>query len=213
MDLAEAVIRDRIEAMSDDEAILAVERAGYEFDYEVGLAVDGSDSKSADDDSRLATAIRADLIDDEHLACVIGSDRDVDILNLDGRAYLITGGLSYGDDPTDAYKWICIYAETGVTVEPIRLGAAAAGPLVARCAGITVELGPSRAGTAGAYEGGRVLESAWREPGEPARLAAALDAVERIVLAHAVAGVDVESTAYLEGVGTVLDGIMREDAE
>ena len=35
----------------------------------------------------------------------------------------------------------------------------------------------------------------------------ALDAVEWLVLAHACAGVDVESDAYLEGLNTTLEGI------
>ncbi|MHB1762658.1 MAG: hypothetical protein ACYCS4_07965 [Acidimicrobiales bacterium] len=200
--LAKAVLRQRIEAMSDDAVILAVDNAGYAFDYEDG-----------DDPSETAALIRFDLVTDEHLD-LLDTDvgREVSILNLGGATYLITGGMSWGDDPTDAFKWICIYAETGITSGPIRLGTAGISPLVARCAGITVELGAPRSGKPGGYEGGRVVDSIWREPGESARLAAALDTVERLVLAHAIVGVDVESTAYLEGMETVLDGITREEA-
>jgi hypothetical protein len=35
----------------------------------------------------------------------------------------------------------------------------------------------------------------------------ALDALESLILAHAVAGVDVESPAYLEGIETALDAL------
>lgn len=88
----------------------------------------------------------------------------------------------------------------------------AVGPPVVRCAGITIELGLTDPERPGAYAGGRVIGSTIREPGESAVLAAALDAVEQLVLAHAVAGVDVESPAYMEGVETVQDSISNQVA-
>ena len=39
---------------------------------------------------------------------------------------------------------------------------------------------------------------------------AAADAIEALVLAHAVAGVDVQSKAYLEGLETALDSIANQ---
>jgi hypothetical protein len=37
------------------------------------------------------------------------------------------------------------------------------------------------------------------------------DAIESLILAHACAGVDISSPAYLEGVNTALDAISNED--
>lgn len=206
-DLTKDVLRRRIKAMSDDAVILAVENEGYGFDYYE------YDYEDGDDPGETAALIRADLVADGHLDCLVGTRRDVTILNMGGVAHLLTGGLSYGDDPTDAFKWVSIYAETGITRKSIRLGGAALSPLIVRSRGITVELGAPRAGARDAYEGGQVIDSVWREPGEAAALAAALDAVERLVLAHAVAGVDVERPAYQEGVEVVLDGICNQVAE
>lgn len=55
VDAAKAVIRQRIEAMSDEAVILAAENAGYGYTYE-----------ECEDEASMARAIRADLVDDEH---------------------------------------------------------------------------------------------------------------------------------------------------
>lgn len=39
---------------------------------------------------------------------------------------------------------------------------------------------------------------------------AAMNAVESMILAHAVAGIDIESPAYLEGIETAVDKIFNE---
>lgn len=44
--------------------------------------------------------------------------RDVAPLNLSGKEYVITGGMSWGDDPTDSYQIISILCDWGVTREP-----------------------------------------------------------------------------------------------
>lgn len=71
---------------------------------------------------------------------------------------------------------------------------------------IVVTLGPARHETPGAYEGG-TIESELHEPDESSEMKAALDTLEALVLAHAVAGVDVASPAYVEGVETAIDAI------
>jgi hypothetical protein len=122
--------------------------------------------------------------------------------------------MSYGDEPTDAFDAIALYAETDVTVEPIRLGEAANEPLRIEVGGpgIVVTLGPARHETPGAYEGG-AIESELHEPDESSEMKAALDTLEALVLAHAVAGVDVASPAYVEGVETVVDTITNQYGE
>lgn len=144
------------------------------------------------------------------MAYLFGETRDVGDLWIGGRGYVATGGMSSGDEPTDAFGWVCIYAETGVSAEPIRVGAAAERPLQVRFGGggvdIVVTLGPVRTGTPGAHEGGTV-ESALHEPGELPELKAAIDTLEALVLARAVAGIDVASAAYAEGLDTVIDAI------
>lgn len=49
------------------------------------------------------------------------------------------------------------------------------------------------------------ITSSLHEDGESAEYEAAMDAVESLILAHACAGVDIESPAYLEGIETTIN--------
>jgi hypothetical protein len=60
--------------------------------------------------------------------------------------------------------------------------------------------------TVGAEGGGRI-ESSLHDDGESSEAKAAIDGVEALILAHAVAGIDVNSPAYLEGVETAVESI------
>jgi len=55
--------------------------------------------------------------------------------------------------------------------------------------------------------GGGNISSLLHEDGAPEEYEAAIDAIESLILAHACAGVDVESPAYLEGVETALQAV------
>jgi hypothetical protein len=44
--------------------------------------------------------------------------RDVSDLHLDGKHYFITGGMSWGDEPTDSYPTINLIDALGITEEP-----------------------------------------------------------------------------------------------
>lgn len=196
IDLAKDKLRRRIDALDDERLCVAVSEAGYGYEYEDG-----------DTPSETAARIRADLRQDEVLSCLFDDTRDTTWVSVGGRFYVAAGGMSWGDEPSDAYKWICIFAELGITLEPVRLGEAATRPLRVETDGITIELGPPRSETPGAYEGGRIVDSTFRDSDEPADMRAALDAIESLVLAHAVAGVDVTTPAYQEGLETALDAI------
>jgi len=50
-------------------------------------------------------------------------------------------------------------------------------------------------------------EEVWNGPSDKELLDEALEAMERLILAHACAGIDVSSPAYLEGVETVLEAL------
>lgn len=39
------------------------------------------------------------------------NSREVSVMLVDGKEYLITGGMSWGDDPTDHFRAFCITAE------------------------------------------------------------------------------------------------------
>lgn len=68
--------------------------------------------------------------------------------------------------------------------------------------GIVVELS--------SHGGGAILQSPLKdghEDGDQEELLAALDGVESVILAHACAGVDVESPAYQAGIETALEAI------
>jgi hypothetical protein len=78
--------------------------------------------------------------------------------------------------------------------------------------GIVIALGASNPDRPGCYLGGRsasqLKEAASDQPTEDLEAwNAAVDAVEALVLAHACAGLDVTSPAYLEGIQTALDAL------
>ena len=193
--LAKDELRRRIDTLDNERLCVAVSEAGYGYEYEDG-----------DTPSETAAFIRADLHKDETLACLLDDERDTTWVSVGGRSYVAAGGMSWGDEPSDAYKWICIFAELGITFEPIRLGEAATRPLRVETSGITIELGAPRSETPGAYGGGRIVASALRDADEQ-QPDEALDAIEALVLAHAVAGVDVTTPAYQEGLETALDAV------
>jgi len=41
--------------------------------------------------------------------------RETDVHKIDGTDWLITGGMSWGDDPTDAYESVSVIASLGLT--------------------------------------------------------------------------------------------------
>ena len=44
---------------------------------------------------------------DEYINCDFGSSREVGTLGIRGVTYLVTGGMSWGDEPTEAYGHLC----------------------------------------------------------------------------------------------------------
>jgi hypothetical protein len=46
---------------------------------------------------------------------VDGYDREVSMWRIDDVPYIVTGGMSWGDEPTDAYAVIVAVSELGVT--------------------------------------------------------------------------------------------------
>ena len=68
------------------------------------------------------------------------------------------------------------------------------------CYGIVIDLGPKDPYLTGAYGGGKITSELEGEE---------FDGIESLVLAHAVAGVDVQSPSYLEGIETAVDAIFN----
>lgn len=72
------------------------------------------------------------------------------------------------------------------------------------CFGIAIDLGPEDPDHPGGYQGGTII-SDLKDDGDSPEVQAAIDAIETLVLAHAVAGVDVSSPAYVEGIETAVE--------
>jgi hypothetical protein len=62
-------------------------------------------------------------------------------------------------------------------------------------------------------QGGYAVRSSLHDDSDGPEEKAALDAVEAMILAHAVAGIDVNSPAYLEGIETVVEAIWNHCGE
>lgn len=50
-----------------------------------------------------------------------GSRRDVTDLVLDGTVWLVSGGMSWGDDPSEAFRPLRAMAMAGITEEPVEV--------------------------------------------------------------------------------------------
>lgn len=79
------------------------------------------------------------------------------------------------------------------------------------CYGIVIELGPEDPERPGAYQGGNLVNGIPREEADPddpeddpAEYNAAMDGIESLILAHACAGINVTSPAYVEGIETAV---------
>jgi len=81
------------------------------------------------------------------------------------------------------------------------------------CYSIMVDLGPEDPKRPGTYKGGTISSLLDAFPfceaeGEPQdELSAALTTIEKMVLAHACAGVDITTPAYIEGIETTVDAV------
>lgn len=53
------------------------------------------------------------------LAELLGGRRDVACLLFGGRPYWLTGGMSWGDTPTDAFEWIAALEHIALFDEPL----------------------------------------------------------------------------------------------
>ncbi|NJL71079.1 MAG: hypothetical protein HC888_05400 [Candidatus Competibacteraceae bacterium] len=74
--------------------------------------------------------------------------------------------------------------------------------------GIEITLGDPDPESPSRYLGGSI-KSDLKDDNRQSRYNAAIDALESLILAHACAGVDVESDAYLEGINTTCDAIFN----
>ena len=70
------------------------------------------------------------------------------------------------------------------------------------CFNIVIDLGPEDPDRPGAYQGGKIISDL---KGGNRLCRAAMEAIESLVLAHACAGVDVASPAYIEGIETAVE--------
>ena len=78
------------------------------------------------------------------------------------------------------------------------------------CHGIVITLGPPDPDRSGAFLGAAIRSDLTPIGGETGKWRGAMHAVEAIIMAHAVAGVDVMSPAYVEGLETAVDAITNE---
>lgn len=49
----------------------------------------------------------------------LGNSRDTTVREIDGKLYLITGGMSWGDTPTDSFDAVGLMGDLGVWDEPL----------------------------------------------------------------------------------------------
>ena len=73
------------------------------------------------------------------------------------------------------------------------------------CYNVVIEVTGAADDPSGRWTGGKIVSSQLTEDNDGSPCAAAYEAIERLILAHAVAGIDVASNAYVEGIETAVD--------
>lgn len=102
----------RILEMTDNHLRQVMIDMGDDFDY---------DDYDTDDDIATDTTVTAEMLAAYRdtlvmdLECVYGGYRDTAILLIGGETYILTGGMSWGDEPTDSYRSLWRIAESMVT--------------------------------------------------------------------------------------------------
>lgn len=114
--------RSRIGALTDDALNRVLENVTLDLAGNADLVdersimADGWDALEATESMRVR--VRASL-NDFHAAPRDGYPRDTTRLTIDGRPYLASGGLSWGDIPTDSYEVILLTDELALWETPI----------------------------------------------------------------------------------------------
>jgi len=96
-----STVPDRIDTLDSDKLLDLVD------DYAPWVMED------KDTDIGAIAEIRAYLV--EAWDIVSGDRRDVVQMRFDGRWYYLTGGMTWGDDPSDAYDSLNLIGASGVT--------------------------------------------------------------------------------------------------
>jgi hypothetical protein len=115
--------------------LLAMVRAPYAADPTTRLTVDQiitATTRRLDALNWTELADALDTFDDpgqtireraeEAVAELLGRSRDTAWITIDGKNYIVTGGLSTGDSPTDAYEHVELLDELGIWEEAITPG-------------------------------------------------------------------------------------------
>ena len=116
------VIRDRINALNDDDFALLAHDV-YEVEEALEEIRDGLEESMTEDDlwnlDDLFAVKRAaycrDYMNNMLKIMTTPGRRDIAILKIDGVLYAISGGLSWGDIPTEAFSVLEAIAATGIT--------------------------------------------------------------------------------------------------
>lgn len=93
------LLRSRVAELDD-------ERLAYVYDMVLGERVDDE----REDDWQ--NAVRELIL--QGIECAVGSLRDCTIIEVHGIRILITGGMTWGDTPTDSYDAVSALAASGV---------------------------------------------------------------------------------------------------
>lgn len=98
---------EKLRSMDRSELLEALENVNlYEFE----------DIETSEDVYDIAVRYVTDKLDEVYSYSDHGS-RDTAVIRIDGKRYLVTGGMSWGYAPTDAFDAIALVSDLGLTSE------------------------------------------------------------------------------------------------
>jgi hypothetical protein len=116
-------IQKRINSFTLAEVVSFLDRYHYNYEEEVQLRINSFNALSEDDlfeidhlEEKYMREIVREMINDavKEIASKQTTRRDIGILILDGKRYAISGGMTWGDNPTEAMTYIDMLADSRV---------------------------------------------------------------------------------------------------
>ncbi len=131
----EAQVAYLVEALGADEARLVLFKRARQLSPERAVAIYDNyssafselsavveDLEEEEYSARVVDIVRERLVGAAEAMCGTGLEAEIVICDFAGKMWALTGGMSYGDYPTEAYEEVALVGDAGIGDEPVARG-------------------------------------------------------------------------------------------
>ena len=115
-DEARIVLVERARALSSEQAL------SLHDDWRSAFCEHEGEVEELDEaqyEARVTEIVRDRLVRAVETICGEGLDGEIQLSNFAGEAWLLTGGMSYGDYPTECYEDVGLVGDSGIAEAPV----------------------------------------------------------------------------------------------